>query len=801
MKYLNLFLTIGLLLLIDQLLIARSGRIEGRVFNSKNNEPLPFTNIVIFGTNIGATSDLDGNFIFTGVQPGFTRLVATAIGFENFVTTDFLVTNAKTVNVEIPMVETTVKLEEIVVKASPFVRSQESPVSLRRLSISEIERNPGSNRDISKVIQSLPGVAVTPVQRNDVIVRGGGPNENSFYLDGIEIPIINHFPTQGASGGPVGIINVDFIREINFYSGAFPASKGNALSSVLDFRMIDPKKDKWNFRAAVGATDLGITANGPLSENSGLIFSYRRSYLQFLFDLIGLPFLPTYDDIQFKYRWDIDQKNQLTIIGLGALDRNKLNLGIDNPNDEQQYTLDFLPVNDQWSYTFGAVYRHFSSNGFHTLVLSRNMLNNEAYKYQDNIEQPELKTFDYLSQESENKLRYEFSGKKSVWNYNYGAGLMLSNFNSKIFQRQFINGQSIGIKRKADFYLWSWNAFGQIGRGFIDDRLNLSLGVRMDANDYSSSMSNLLEQFSPRFSASYALTEKWFVNANTGRYYQRPPYTTLGYTDSTGNYVNRDNGLKFIGVNHFVGGLEYRPDEESKITLEGFYKFYNHYPFSVSDSVSIASKGADFGIFGNEEVVSTDNGKAYGFEVFARNTSFLGFNTILSYTFVRSKFEDKSGNYIPATWDNRHILNLTLLRELKKNWNIGAKWRFVGGVPYTPFDVEFSSQVLAWNVQGRPYLDYSQFNEKRLQSFHQLDVRVDKQYFFNKWTLMLYLDIQNIYNFKSKSEPVFTRVLDENDQPVIINPGAPIEEQRYLLKELENESGLLLPTVGIIVEF
>lgn len=790
-----------LLLLVVQGVLAQSGRIEGRVFNSKNNEPLPFTNIIIFGTNIGATSDLDGNFIFTGLNPGFTRLLASSVGFENYVSEDFLVTNARSVYVELPMTEVSIKLDEVVVRASPFVRSTESPVSLRSLSISEIERNPGSNRDISKVIQTLPGVASTPVQRNDLIVRGGGPSENTFFLDGVEIPIINHFATQGASGGPVGIINVDFVREVNFYSGAFPASKGNSLSSVLDFRLVDPKKDDWNFRATVGASDLGFTANGPISENSGLIFSFRRSYLQFLFDALGLPFLPTYNDIQFKYRWDIDKKNQLTFIGLGAFDVNKLNTGIKNPTDEQQYILDFLPANDQWSYTFGAVYRHFSTNGFHTLVLSRNMLNNIAYKYQDNVEAEQAKIFDYDSQEAENKLRYEFTGKQSGWNYNYGAGAMLSNYKNNTFQKLYLDGEVIPVNRVADFYLWSWNAFGQVSRGYLNDRLNLSLGVRMDANDYSSTMNNMLKQFSPRLSASYALVEKWYLNANVGRYYQRPAYTTLGFTDNEGNYVNRENGLKYIGVNHYVAGLEFNPNDQSKITFEGFYKFYNNYPFSVSDSVSIASKGGDFGVFGNEEVVSTDNGKAYGFEVYARDTDFFGFNTILSYTFVRSQFEDINGTYIPATWDNKHILNITFLRDLKKNWNVGGKWRFVGGAPYTPYDEEYSSYKLAWDVQGGPYLDYSQFNALRLDFFHQLDIRVDKQYFYDKWTLMFYVDIQNLYNFQSKQAPVFTRVLDADGAPIIINPSAPPPDQRYQLKKLQSESGTVLPTIGIMVEF
>ena len=294
---------------------SQNGKIQGKVVDGNNNEPLPFTNIIIWGTDIGSSSDLDGNFLFTGITPGYVRLAATSIGFENYISEDILVTNAKTVYIEIRMVETAVQLEEVVVKASPFRRMEESPVSMRSLDISEIEKNPGGNRDISKVIQSLPGVASSASFRNDVIVRGGGSSENVFYLDEMEIPNLNHFSTQGASGGPVGIINVDFIREVDYYAGAFPASKGNTLSSAFEFKQIEPNKDKMNYKVTLGASDLALSLNGPVSKNSGLLFSVRRSYLNVLFSVLGLPFLPIYNDMQLKYKYKINQKNEISLTG------------------------------------------------------------------------------------------------------------------------------------------------------------------------------------------------------------------------------------------------------------------------------------------------------------------------------------------------------------------------------------------------------------------------------------------------------------------------------------------------------
>lgn len=670
-------ITILLSALVPVILFGQEGTIKGRVFDAVTNEPVPFANLIIFGTTIGTSSDADGNFNFTGVEPGFRQLAVSAVGFEQKVTEDFMVTNSRTFFIDIPMRAREFELREVVVKASPFSRSDESPLSVQTLQISEIEKNPGGNRDISRVIQIFPGVASTPAFRNDVIVRGGGANENSFYLDGIEIPNLNHFSTQGASGGPVGIINADFLREVQLYTSAFPSDKGKAVSSLLDMKLIDGNKEKWVIRGSVGATDLALTLNGPVSPNSTLLFSYRRSYLQGLFDLLGLPFLPTYNDLLLKYKIRLDQKNEITFLSISSLDDFRLNTGLENPDESQTYILNYLPVNEQWSYTIGAVYKHFHKKGFTEVVLSRNMLDNKSYKYLDNIEIEENKTFDYQSQESENKLRAEHTTQTRGYRFTYGGGLEYARYTNRTFQKLYTPEGDNTINYDSQLRLWLWNLFGQISKSFAGDRLTLSVGLRMDANNLTPHMSNLLNQVSPRFSGSYALADRVRLNFSTGRYFQRPPYTALGFRDNQGELVNKNNDIRYFSADHLVGGWEFLPNNDAKISLEGFYKWYRNYPFSVRDSINIASKGADYGTFGDEELISVSKGRAYGFEVLAQDKDLAGFNIILSYTFVRSEFTDKDQQYVPSAWDNRHILNLTVLRSFKRNWDIGAKWRFV----------------------------------------------------------------------------------------------------------------------------
>ncbi len=785
-----------IILILPTFVFAQKATLKGKVVNALSNEPLPFVNVIVSGTAIGATTDIDGNFLITGLNSGFIRIEASFVGYKQAISSEVEVSVANTNYIEIQLQETSEEIDEVTVVASPFRKTEESPVSLRSIGIGEIEKSPGANRDISKVIQSFPGVQSTPAYRNDIIIRGGGPSESRFYLDGVEVPFINHFATQGASGGPVGIINADFIREVNYYAGAFPANRGNALSGILEFNQIDGNKDKLKYQATLGASEIAGTVEGPIGEKTTFVVSARRSYLQLLFSLIELPFLPTFNDLQFKVRTRFDKKNELTLIGLGAIDVFDLNLGIEDPDEQQKYILSQISVNEQWNYTVGAVYKHFRDISYQTVVASRSHLNNGAYKYLENDNSSEAnKILDYNSEEIENKFRFENTVRTDGFKLNMGSSIDFVTYTNTTQQKRFYGDAVVNINYQTDLNLVKWGIFAQASKNIFNERLALSLGLRADANNYSSSMSNLLKQLSPRFSASYSLTNQWSLNFNTGRYYQLPSYTSLGYKENN-VLVNKNNNLKYIAVNHLIGGLEYRPASTIQFTLEGFWKGYSNYPFSVNDNISLANKGADYGVVGDEEVLSISNGKAYGSELQMRINSTKGFNFNLSYTLVRSEFDNGEGNYIVSSWDSRHLLNLTTTKDLKRGWRVGARWRFVGGLPYTPWDLRKSTLVEAWDLQGRPYLDYNQLNAQRFSPFHQFDLRIDKSYYLKNLTAKFYIDIQNLYNFQAEQQDIIVRAEDENGNFITTDNGT-----KYVLNEIKSTSGTVLPTIGIILEF
>ncbi len=553
---------------------AQIGKIEGGVFNSVNNNPIEFAKVQLVGVQKGSFSDSIGRYSIDGIEPGLYTLKVSVYGYKELIIDDINVTNTRSVQVDLRLEEIVLDQAEVTVKASAFSRSIESPLSFKKLSSAEIERLPGANRDASKVLQALPGVASPASFRNDVIIRGGSPNENKFYLDGIEVPNINHFATQGSSGGPVGLLNINFLQGIDFYSGGFPAQYGSGLSSVINFRQKEGNKDDLITNLAVGSSDVALTLDGPLGKKTSFIFSVRRSYLQLLFSVLKLPFLPTYNDSQFKIDYKINNKNKISFIGLGALDKfvlnTKVNEGITDEEKRElnDYFLDNIPSQNQWNYTIGVNYLHYSDKSNQRFILSRNMLNNTSQKYENNIENPENLIFDYSSFEAENKFRFENTWLKEGFKVLSGFGYEYARYQSNTYNNIIIGNQPTIIDVTSNLDLHKFAGFAQVSRSFFKEKLDLSVGIRTDFNTYSKSMTNPLNQLSPSVLINFAATKSLSFSGSVARYNQLPSYTILGYRDNSGVLKNKENSLRYIQADHFVVGSSFISNFESKFSLE-----------------------------------------------------------------------------------------------------------------------------------------------------------------------------------------------------------------------------------------
>lgn len=549
--------------------------VRGKVIDKNSRKPVAYANVTVTGLpGQGASTDSLGVFRIEQVPPGIYRFEATCIGYVTASSPEYIV-SASTPFIEIEMEEDANLLTAVVVTPSPFRRSIESPVSMRVIGLQEIEKSPGANRDVSRIVRAYPGVSFSPVgYRNDLIVRGGSPSENRFYMDGIEIPNINHFATQGASGGPVSIVNADLVREITFYTGAFPANRSGALSSVLDFRLRDGNPDKQTFKATLGASEVSLSGSGHFNDRTTYLFSVRQSYLQLLFKALGLPFLPNFIDGQFKIKTRLTEHDELTVLALTGIDKMKLNT--DEKGEDAEYLLSYLPTIHQETFTVGAVYRHYAGKHTQSVTLSHNYLNNRNLKYRNNNDSSEDNlTLRLRSVEQKTTALFENRTRLGQWTLKEGAELTNSGYTN--------NTDSPFSLYKTSLNIIGWGAFFSSDYSTRDNRFTLSAGIRVDGNNYNRGMRQLWKQLSPRLSASYKLSEQWILNGSAGLYHQLPPYTALGYKNNDGTYLNK--ALKYMRVMESSIGADWHLHDRIMISAEGFFKRYNRIPLSLQDNI------------------------------------------------------------------------------------------------------------------------------------------------------------------------------------------------------------------------
>lgn len=787
-----------------------TGNITARVKDKNTEELLAGVAIALSGADtVYAVSDEQGSFTLD-IPVGKYNLEASYLGYESLTMYNLNVTSGNALVLELEMNSSSQELEGVVVSLKKSARATDmiTPLATQKLGYEEIKVNPGGNFDVSKVIQVLPGVAGgTTANRNDIIVRGGGPSENVYYLDGIEIPVFNHFQTQGASGGATGILNVSFINDVQLTSSAFDSRYDNALASTIVIKQRNGNPNKTGGNIRLSGSEFAATLEGPLSKRTTFMASARRSYLQFLFQLLDLPIRPDYWDFQYKVNHKIDSKTELNFIGIGALDNFKL-VAPKSSDAENEYILRSNPLLKQWNYTVGASLKRLVNKGFYTVALSRNMLFNGADRYEDNANATGDKLFRLGSHEIENKLRFDMNKYMNGWKFIYGASTQYVKYDASLFNtiRREVRdasgnvvqpGATISTETAIDFF--KMGAYGHLSKYFLDEKLLISGGLRTDMNTFTKTGNNPLKTLSPRISFSYALNSDWNIAASVGSYYKLAPYTALGFRSNSGTLVNKD--LDYIRAIHYTAGTQFVPRDDFRVTFEAFYKDYGHYPVSVADGISMANTGTDFSAIGNEAYQSTGKGRVYGVEAYAQQKLIKNLFYVISATVYKSEFSGTDGIFHPSTWDYGFIISSTLGYKFKRNWDIGAKYRVAGGQPYTPFDLARSTA--GYLTTGMGVYDYTRLNSERLPVFQQLDLRIDKKFNFKKTSLDLFLDFQNVLLYKTPNLPRFTFQRNEDNSGFATTDGNAIatDGSNAIPYIIDQRSATIVPSIGFIFEF
>lgn len=736
-----------------------SGTIIGKVVEKISKQPIPGVNVILEGTQIGAATDIEGRFEITNVPIGNYQVRISAIGYTTSVRSDVVVNSARPAQLTIELAETVLELEGVTVTSGFFDSEPTEVISLKKFSYEEIRRAPGGFEDVVRALSVLPGVGQQSAGRNDLIVRGGAPSENLYLVDGFIFPTINHFGNQGATGGPLSFINLDFVEETSFSTGGFSAIYGDKLSSVLKIDLREGRTDRIGGKATISASQFGLNLEGPVEEKSNFIFSIRRSYLDFIFNAAGFNFVPEYYDLLGKYNYNIDNSNRISFLFIGALDRVKFN----NNDEDDIFDNARILGSDQNQYVTGISYDHLFRNGILTFSAGRSYIKFDSFQ-NDTLLNP---IFVNNSIEAENELKgsliYKLSSNAEI---NIGASAKFIDFETDVlFQNNFITTFGDTLLQNnltADKNFTKYGAYLQYSNLFFN-KLRFNLGGRVD---YFDAIDNSF-YLSPRFSASYNFNNLTRLNFSTGVYHQFPSYIWL----AAGN-----NNLEAIKVNQYILGVSQRLTENLQVKLEGFYKDYKNYPTSVlRPYLVLANTGAGYGgaeenfeSFGFEPLVSEGFGNAKGIELsMQKRSTGQGVYGLISATYAQTEFTGLDGINRPSAFEQEWIFNLSGGYIFDHQWEVSFKFRYASGRPITPY-----------NSNGTQSL--SNYLTDNLPPLHSLDLRVDKRWDLGGLSLITYLDIQNIYN-------------RSNVQNI---------RWDYKQMQVDDESSIgILPSIGISLEF
>jgi hypothetical protein len=737
---------------------ARVGRIIGKVTDGMTKEPLVGANVVVVGTTLGAATDIEGRFDIRRVPLGTYAVRVSTIGYLAAVVTDVVVGAAKPAEISVGIMENEIKIEGVEVTAGYFTKIPDTPLSTLVQTNEEIRRLPGGLEDVARAIAILPGVAQVDGGRNDLIVRGGAPSENLFVIDNIEVPNINHFGTQGASGGPLSFINLDFVENTSFSTGGFGARYGDKLSSVLNITLRDGRKEGIGGKATVSASQFGLNLEGPLGKDANTLFSARRSYLDFIFKAAGFGFVPEYWDFLSKTSVRLGSKDQLSILAVAALD----NVKYFNDTEDKRFENSRVMGSDQNQIVGGVSWQHLFEQGYSTVTLGQSYVDYNFRQSDSNL----VRIFSNQSLEHESSIRGDvFLHLFKSTELTTGVQAKLVDFSADIFLRPFETrfGDSLNVDARFKSTGFKGSAYAQLSQVFGKSRL--TVGGRVDYFD-------LIDKyiFSPRVSYTVALSPATNLNWSIGRYSQAPSYIWLA--------ANEQNRLlEFIGVTQYVLGLDHMLRADTKVSLEGYIKRYSDYPASVMRPyLVLANTGAGYGgsedgysSFGLDPLVSRGSGSAQGVELLVqKKLSEVPCYGTVSISYNRAEFKAIDGVERPGSFDQRWIINVGGGYILNEKWEFSAKFRYATGRPYTPYD-QFGYQ--------NPAL----YNAARIGANHSLDVRIDRRWSFGSWTLVTYADIQNIYNRKPLSVPRYNARLGQAET-VVASIG-------------------ILPSIGVSAEF
>ncbi len=791
------------------------GSISGIVIDGTTQQPLPGGNIVVVEIqSIGTVTDENGEFQISKLPVGEYSLRATLIGYKQTIQTNVVVSTGRSTKVKFRLNEEAVNVDEVVVHADYFSSEGSiSPVSAIGLNGAEVKRSPGSAQDMQRIVQNLPGVANGNDQTNELIVRGGAPDENLTVMDYIEIPSTNHYPNQFNSGGPINMINVDIIEDLRFSTGAFTANYGDKLSSVMDISLREGDKQRnISGQAGFSMAGIGTLLEGGYADGKGTwILSARQSLLQFADKIvgissIGLTAIPKYFDIQFKSTYELSPTQKLIVNGIYGDDKILFEGKPDAENDQKinkkdssaAETIDFFSK----QYALGLSLKSlWGTSGYSVLSLYTvsNTYKAEArdeFAYHEYDGKGKVKNYSVLSTypvyKNDSEERMLFLKYDAVWipdkrnEVNFGArigtNMIFKNnlfFNSDTLRYDFDrNGTWDTIttfyNARTNFALNNYEQY-KVGMYFSDNihitsALSAIIGARYDYFTYSKK-----GNISPRITVSYELQPMLTkLNLAYGEFYQTLPFPTYGDILMT----DKNRYLENSHARHAVIGIEHILDEGLKGTIEAYYKEYDHLPVEET-FINSADKA-----FRSDKMLSVGKRTAKGIDFFLQQKQVADYYGTISFTYSKTMETDPRKNLsglsavnvgsYSSLYDYPYLFTFvagkvvkdcrsylddmpfyikypTMIFPFSNDMEASVRFRYASGAPYTPKIFDPSIQKRIGNVawSGGTWSNSGEINSARFDDYQRLDIQWLSRWHLTNCNIVVFLEIENLLNHKN----------------------------------------------------
>ncbi|MCL4540561.1 MAG: TonB-dependent receptor [Bacteroidetes bacterium] len=782
---------------------SQAGRITGLVSDAKTGEPLIGVNVVINELkSVGASTNESGRFRI--VAPvGSYSLKASLLGYKAVVKTDIIVTTGGETHVVMKMMETPLELGQVTVTPDYFDKAAiENTMSTVVLGAEEVRRSPGSDQDFQRILQAMAGVSFSTDQTNELLVRGGAPDENLTVLDHMEIHSTNHYPNQYNSGGPINMINVDLIQDVQFSTGGFISKYGDKSSSVMSITTREGTRENLiSGSANLSMAGYGAVLEGRINGSAGSwLVSARKSYVDLIAGSFGLTAIPKYYDLQSKAVYDLSRLHKLSFSGIYGNDLiniqgepNAVNLSLAGKND----TVDVYNVDvRQHQYTAGLTLESKWSDRFVSIVtVSRNNYHDGTFVTSDFTERHFgstgkvnavniLYSRDIYRQSADNgetSVNSEF-----IWNLdknnemNFGGAVKFIDFKSlesvdADTARYDLNGDgdfdaTITVPASRIDYNFPFpeqhKAYSYVNDKvrIFGERLVLNVGVRYDYMSYSGN-----GDFSPRFSASYSVVpERVALNLSLGKFFQTPALPYFG--DRFQTEVNRY--LESAEADHYVIGVEYLPAPGLKVDVEGYYKKYTRLPVSET-FVHFFDR-----TFRSERTLNIGRQDVYGLDLLVQQKLVKDIYGTLAFSRMETRYYDPrigmEGKTFPSDYDFPYVVTAifgkrfaglrSTLNEMpfylkypsyilpfSDDMEISFRYRYATGKPYTPQVFVTSEQhregASKWSSGWWAATD--NINSARYPDYQRFDLAFSSRFNFEAWNLVMFLSVQNVLNRKN----------------------------------------------------